>query len=754
MRDETNLATMTFLLLAFALAALRVRRRPASAARTRLGRYTLGERIGAGAMGTVYKASHDLLARPAAVKVLPADADPQAAARFEREVQTTSRLTHPNTVAVYDFGRAEDGTAYYAMEYLDGVDLQTLVEREGPLPPARVAHLLAQAASALDEAHRAGLLHRDVKPGNLMVCERGGSPDVLKVIDFGLVEEVSSAAGRDGHRIVGTPLYLSPEAILAPDRIDARSDLYGLGAVGYFLLTGVPPFSGRNLFEVCRHQVESDPVAPSRRIGAPLPAALEALVLACLAKQPDERPASAAALRDALEPLAAAWMDDLARGPTKTGDPAAPKRDDRSVNRCAAALVSTVIAACGGSGDAPRDGGSPADGAAPDAEAGPPAVCQVAIDCGGADIPDEPKIACAIEIGDGLGAIVHQGRIGIERRGRSSLGFPKAQYSVELRTEADAELAVDLFSMGRESDWILNGMYIDRALLRNKLFFDLFQSLGGPERYAPETRYCELVLDGDYRGIYLLTEKVKRDDDRIALADDGGAGASFIVKQDEAGFREIGVANGSWQLVYPNDLTATQPQIDGVGAWLDGWRQAVEGTSDVDLFTLMDLDSAVDFVLLQELAKGNDAYFLSMHVWKDVGGRLHFTPWDLDLSLGQPLYNDSTLTTGWVVYRPALIQALADDPRFQARLAERWTELRAGAFAAAALEERIQLYLATIGDRIDENFARWPIEEIQFLGSELPPRASFEEEMAAVRSWIDGRLGWVDAHVAEYAAGN
>ncbi len=412
-----------------------------------------------------------------------------------------------------------------------------------------------------------------------------------------------------------------------------------------------------------------------------------------------------------------------------------------------------AAAACGGSGDSSRDGGMSVDGA-PDADPGPPVLCDVEIDCGGADIPDEPKIACDIEIGDGLGNLVHQGRIGIERRGRSSLGFPKAQYSIELRSETDAEQAVGLFGMGRDADWILNGMYIDRALFRNKLFFELFQGLGGPERYAPQTRYCELTLDGDYRGIYLLTEKIKRDDDRIALADDGGTGASFIIKQDETGFHEVGVANGSWQLVYPNDLTATQPQIDGVSAWLDTWQAAVEGTSDTDVFTLMDLDSAVDYVLLQELARGNDAYYLSMYVWKDAGGKLHFTPWDLDLSLGQPLYGDSTLTTGWINYRPLLVQALANDARFQARLVERWSELRQGAFSAEAIEEHIQRYLATIGDRVDENFARWPIEDIQFLDNQLPPRSSFAEELEVVRGWIDGRLAWVDAHIAEYAAGN
>ena len=425
--------------------------------------------------------------------------------------------------------------------------------------------------------------------------------------------------------------------------------------------------------------------------------------------------------------------------------------------RAFAVVMVCAIAAgagCSGSSGVARDSGAEGDGApgAPDAAAGPPVLCAIEIDCASVAIPDEPKIGCAIEIGDGLGNLVHAGRIGIERRGRSSIGFPKAQYSIELRTETDAEQPVALFGMGRESDWILNGMYIDRALFRNKLFFDLFQGLGGAERYAPETRYCELTLDGDYRGIYLLTEKIKRDDDRIALADDGGVGASFILKQEEEGFREVGVAYGSWRLVYPNDLTATQPQIDGVSAWLDTWQAAVEGTSDTDVFTLMDLDSAVDFVLLQELVKGNDAYFLSMHVWKDVGGTLHFTPWDIDLSLGQPLYNDSTLTTGWVVHRPLLIQALADDARFQARLVARWSELRQTTLSAEAIEARIQLYLATIGDRIDENFVRWPIEDIQFLDNQLPPRASFDEEMTSVRTWLDGRLPWVDANIDTYAA--
>jgi eukaryotic-like serine/threonine-protein kinase len=280
----------------------------------RFGQYTLGEKLGEGGMGVVYRASHRMLRRPAAVKLLPADrAGERNVERFEREVQLTSQLTHPNTIGIYDFGRNPDGTFYYAMEYIDGVDLQTLVEREGPQDPARVAHLLAQVAAALSEAHAAGLVHRDVKPANLMVCERGGAHDVVKVLDFGLIRDVTgTSSDGDEQHVVGTPLYLSPESISAPASVDARSDLYAIGAVGYFLLTGEAPFSGENFVEVCSHHLYSEPVPPSIRRRAELPRELEALIVRCLAKNPDERPQSAAHLRDELLRLAATWTEERA----------------------------------------------------------------------------------------------------------------------------------------------------------------------------------------------------------------------------------------------------------------------------------------------------------------------------------------------------------------------------------------------------------------------------------------------------------
>jgi serine/threonine-protein kinase len=263
-------------------------------------------------MGSVYRARHAMLRRPTAIKLVPPEkASASALARFEREVQLTASLSHPNTVSVFDYGHTPDGIFYYAMEYLEGTDLDALVRADGPQPPARVAHVLRQVASALVEAHGIGLIHRDIKPENIILCERGGIPDVAKVVDFGLVRDLEPASGArltQTNVIHGTPLYLSPEAIQAPDAVDARSDLYGLGAVGYFLVTGTHVFGGATTVEVCSHHLHSRPQPPSERLVRPVPAGLERLLLACLEKDPAQRPRSAAALRDALRDL-----DDIGR---------------------------------------------------------------------------------------------------------------------------------------------------------------------------------------------------------------------------------------------------------------------------------------------------------------------------------------------------------------------------------------------------------------------------------------------------------
>lgn len=299
-------------IFAFTLIVARLQRQARAAAveAKQLGQYRLEEKLGAGAMGVVYKGRHAMLRRPTAIKMLDVDQVSEAAIeRFEREVQITCNLNNPHTVAIFDYGRTPEGVFYYAMEFLDGINLQTLVERDGPQPEGRVVSILKQICASLYEAHSLGLVHRDIKPANIMLNRRGAEPDVVKVLDFGLVKALGDGKPdrESSGELSGTPLYMSPEAIQMPDSVDARSDLYAVGAVGYYLLSGQTVFNARTLGELCQQHISSTPDLPSQRLGRAVSRELEHAILSCLEKNRAKRPQTARDLATMLDRVAAVW---------------------------------------------------------------------------------------------------------------------------------------------------------------------------------------------------------------------------------------------------------------------------------------------------------------------------------------------------------------------------------------------------------------------------------------------------------------
>lgn len=297
-------------------------------AASEIGQYVLEEKIGGGGMGEVWRARHRMLIRPAAIKLVSARSlgssgarDPeQRLRRFEREARATARLESPHTVRLYDFGVTDDGTLYYVMELLDGLDLDTLVQRYGPVPPERAIHLLAQVCSSLSDAHANGLVHRDIKPANIVVSRVGAAWDFVKVLDFGLVklggtrqsaEDLKLSGEQD---VSGTPGFIAPEVVAGGPQ-DHRVDIYSLGCVAYWLVTGRLVFEGSNVIQVMADHLHRAPSAPSALAPAPLPPELDRLILECLAKSPSERPASALELQARLQaiPLGTAWPPERAQ---------------------------------------------------------------------------------------------------------------------------------------------------------------------------------------------------------------------------------------------------------------------------------------------------------------------------------------------------------------------------------------------------------------------------------------------------------
>lgn len=319
-----------FLSLAFALSVLAAAAFRIAALQKKLGviqqlgQYSLIKKIGQGGMGQVYLAKHAMLRRPTAVKILKED-KPSASAvrRFEREVQAASQLNDPHTIEIYDYGRTTDGTFYYAMEYLSGISLAELVAVGGPQPPARVIKMLRQICSSLREAHAVGLIHRDIKPQNIMLCNRGGDPDFVKVLDFGLVKDLAGLTATDlsastlssAAIVAGTPLFMAPETIRMPLEVDRRADIYSLGVVGYYALTGKPIFECESQTDLLRHIIDVVPVSPSKQVETEIPVELEQLIMDCLAKDPSDRPESIESVLDSLNriPIVEPWTEVEAR---------------------------------------------------------------------------------------------------------------------------------------------------------------------------------------------------------------------------------------------------------------------------------------------------------------------------------------------------------------------------------------------------------------------------------------------------------
>jgi len=372
-------------------------------------------------------------------------------------------------------------------------------------------------------------------------------------------------------------------------------------------------------------------------------------------------------------------------------------------------------------------------------------------------VPDEPKILCDLTMYDGQGILLYDGLVGIERRGRSSINYYKPNYSIELRmSDGVSENAVPMMGMGKESDWVLDGSWMDRSFMRNDLVFDIYRDLGG-RRYGPENRFGTLQFNGEHRGIYRLVEKIKKDDDRVDILDDNGTGSSFVIKQDEDGniYDHFGMEYNQWQLVYPHRDRADSTQRAGIQSWMDQFSDAM---NENRAFDLLDFEATVDYVIVQELAKNIDGFKLSIYLYKDLTGPAYPVPWDIDLAFGQPtLTNDwqdwqNERSDGWISDRTEFIDDIMDAPGFQAAVASRWHELREGPLSNAWVLQRIDDMRAVLNDSaINANFAEFPIEDVDFAhlwdAYTCYDVYSYDDEMNHFRQFITERLTWIDANI-------
>ena len=315
--ENLIIMAMTVVTATFGVKTIGTLRHEAFVAR-QLGQYHLKQLLGSGGMGEVYLAEHQMMKRPCAIKIIRPEkaGNPKVLARFEREVRATAKLSHWNSIDIYDYGRTDDGTFYYVMEFLPGHDLGELIKEHGPLPPARTVYLMRQVCDALAEAHEHGLIHRDIKPANIFCAYRGGQFDVAKLLDFGLAkptaEPVDVGLTMEGS-ITGSPLFMSPEQATGSDQVDERSDIYSLGAVLYFMTTGQPPFNYKTPIKVMIAHASETPCSP-REIAPTIPVELEEIILRCLEKHPEDRVQTALALRDMLDeiPNTESWTSNLA----------------------------------------------------------------------------------------------------------------------------------------------------------------------------------------------------------------------------------------------------------------------------------------------------------------------------------------------------------------------------------------------------------------------------------------------------------